>query len=384
MCEVIRQIHPIGQGAFYTETFFVDNKSFSVVYDCGSYWDGLKKKFSNVHPLKGVIDDFINKRGRDVKFIFISHFHADHINGIKYLLNCINNGVKIYLPWMNRTVKLFYFIENIYEMGGINNVEEEYSQWLYDLFFGNAEYKYELLSEEDYENENSQKNVQRCARIDIIESYPLWEYIPFVYNDKGLNGEVELFMSELFGKKIVKSDYDSLISILRDDWERIEKLVSTIRDTKDGRKICGNNTSLMLYSGPRHFDLSWIDAPAVRLPRYPYHCDCCRMDRKIGSGCLYVGDMMTAKAYEYLSENMPARARRNIGLLQLSHHGDDNEMNNRLVDLCIPNAFCCFGTKNTYHHPEWNTINEHLISGANVFPINEQTHRGLIQRIDLD
>ena len=33
---LIRTFHPIGQGAFYSERHFIDNKEFIIVYDCGS------------------------------------------------------------------------------------------------------------------------------------------------------------------------------------------------------------------------------------------------------------------------------------------------------------------------------------------------------------
>ena len=69
-----RTIHPVGQGAFYSETFCVRRKKlFTTVYDCGN-----DKKVSAEAKIEKM---------HKVDLIFISHFHDDHINGIKKILN---------------------------------------------------------------------------------------------------------------------------------------------------------------------------------------------------------------------------------------------------------------------------------------------------------
>lgn len=83
--KVIRTFHPIGQGAFYSEQFINDNNTpiGTIVYDCGS---------NNLTCLKKIIPGcFIS---RDIDILFISHFDADHINGISTLKNIITlNGL---------------------------------------------------------------------------------------------------------------------------------------------------------------------------------------------------------------------------------------------------------------------------------------------------
>ena len=77
--KLIRTFHPIGQGAFYSERHIFTTTEFTVVYDCGSSTIKGKKletKINSSFPENQIID-----------ILFISHFHADHINGIEYLKN---------------------------------------------------------------------------------------------------------------------------------------------------------------------------------------------------------------------------------------------------------------------------------------------------------
>ena len=76
--EMIRTFHPVGQGAFYSEKFETWNgDTFTIVYDCGSKTlsgDKLATRIRSTFP-----------KGTEIEALFISHFHADHINGLDVL-----------------------------------------------------------------------------------------------------------------------------------------------------------------------------------------------------------------------------------------------------------------------------------------------------------
>ena len=77
---MLRTFHPIGQDGFYSERFiFRDRKNnINIIYDCGSATnDGIVKQ--------EIITTF--EKGEVIHALFISHFHADHINGIEFLLD---------------------------------------------------------------------------------------------------------------------------------------------------------------------------------------------------------------------------------------------------------------------------------------------------------
>ena len=76
--QVVRTIHPVGQGAFYSETLHRPglNDDKHIVYDCG------------VLPMSSRLAEEINNflpTGSTIDIMFISHFHADHVNGLKLL-----------------------------------------------------------------------------------------------------------------------------------------------------------------------------------------------------------------------------------------------------------------------------------------------------------
>ena len=84
--KIIRTFHPVGQGAFYTEVFQdKDDTCFVVVYDCGTETGNRAMD----KPLEDQITEFKRSIGSNPKIdiLFISHFHADHINGLNSLLN---------------------------------------------------------------------------------------------------------------------------------------------------------------------------------------------------------------------------------------------------------------------------------------------------------
>lgn len=77
--EVTRIIHPIGQGAFYTERICSKDQIYNVVYDCGS---GINKNAPK-RLIQEIASVFTSNDVVDI--LFVSHFDNDHINGIREL-----------------------------------------------------------------------------------------------------------------------------------------------------------------------------------------------------------------------------------------------------------------------------------------------------------
>lgn len=91
-----RILHPVGQGAFFTEHFQKegDERAFlNVVYDCGS--------FTNVPNLMEYeIRNAFEKKDH-IDMLFISHFDEDHVNKLMTLLNrtTIDKDTKVIIPF---------------------------------------------------------------------------------------------------------------------------------------------------------------------------------------------------------------------------------------------------------------------------------------------
>ena len=82
--------HGVGQGLFYSCSIKDDScKTFNYVYDCGSESGGdfLDEEIFRYVP-------------KEINLLAISHFHADHVNGIQKLLG-ERYAQKIYLPYFD-------------------------------------------------------------------------------------------------------------------------------------------------------------------------------------------------------------------------------------------------------------------------------------------
>lgn len=96
---------PVGQGLFHAAKIYInESDSFTFIYDCGSF---------QTKCLLQSIDDCINffneekhsENIRKIDFLFVSHLHYDHINGIRPLIDKLSQAhIKIsnvILPYVN-------------------------------------------------------------------------------------------------------------------------------------------------------------------------------------------------------------------------------------------------------------------------------------------
>ena len=174
--QVIRTIHSVGQGAFYTETLHRpgsdDDKH--IVYDCGvkPYSNRLVEEICNFLPHKSTID-----------VLFISHFHEDHVNGIKLLAE--RYKIKyVVLPQIDG-YDWYYIIENYLTTGDADiNVVSDLMAAIGDanLIKVNPmdENQNGSVSDEDVTIDNIDSNVKFNGRSPFIidnKDFKLWHFI---------------------------------------------------------------------------------------------------------------------------------------------------------------------------------------------------------------
>lgn len=115
--------HPVGQGLFYSGVVNMHNNinnELAFVYDCGSM--STKKLHEPIASLC--------KQTKQLKFVIISHFHEDHINGIQELSSNLTIDTAI-LPYLHPAERLLtaagYAIKN-----RLNSITDDYISFISD------------------------------------------------------------------------------------------------------------------------------------------------------------------------------------------------------------------------------------------------------------
>lgn len=381
--QVIRTIHPIGQGAFYTETLHrpgsIDDKH--IVCDCGSK--------SSLNNLEKEIDNYFLK-DTVIDVLFISHFHEDHVNGIKHLAErCKIHNVVV--PQIDG-YEWFYIIENYLTTGNADvNVVSDVR-----ALIGEGHLIQVTPAGEDNERAVSEEFISLDENEGMLingyspliiggQNYALWHYI--VVNPLQ-NGDLDKLKTE-----IEDIDYDGRkLSI--GDLNNPEILVA-VRNKLQAAYIKifkgGNEYSMCVLSelADRENNVShsyfnrrcWCDCH--RPCHYERYCDdLCRHDL---DGALYCGDVdfLYCNTLNILMTRLRGREM-HVGLLQLPHHGSRKNFN---VDLFhwlgrLLVSFACYGSPNSYNHPS-----SYVMGTANTYchvvGIDQYASVPLSERVDV-
>ena len=353
--KVVRTIHPIGQGAFYSERF-IDNKGntlFLAVYDCGS---------QNKKKLNLEIANYFQE-GDIIDILFISHLDLDHVSGLQKLLECKVSVKHLVLPLMDNNTKELYLLAT-------KGILKQLVQDPTSLFKGSKVIYVKPVGEDDeikdsFELRGDNQGVEVIpsgCKLSYCNYSAIWCYIPYNY------------------------EYASRIDVLLQNLGRGKIDVKDIVDA-DSRKeikekyaeICSkgvNNTSLVVYSGG-HSD--GIKYETIFFSARPG-------DKSITEGSLYLGDISLNQENGDMSLIDDLRKRLNfvrdhIGLIQLPHHGSKDNFNTKLFSIGVPTKvfFASYGNTNSYGHPSprvWEDVGSHgmLCCGVDENRCNTLTH----------
>ena len=344
-----RTFWPVGHGAFYTERFYnhEDKRVFTAVYDCG-----------------GKISPHINHFCHSVKeidYLFVSHFHRDHINGLSYLLK--HTAIKhIVLPQIEETELVESYIYNAMTETE-DNVEENsvaqsfIKEQLSNKEFGREAQVIEVLPYSEGGNESEQPNGRYGQVVsgyhfeipDSTSGKPFWVYIPVnIYHDSKQYQTLIAELNNICNTINVGHVIDKNGKI---NWSSIDAILSNrAKEVKGKYKNIfkeHNHYSMPVFSGPvigapRHwfiedtdvFDETWYhDIHWRRFHRYISH------NKRLLS-CLYMGDFEAKKPNNMATliaelKDYYYRA----GLQQVPHHYSRHNHNEDLYE----NRILAFG-----------------------------------------
>lgn len=390
MCELVRTIWPVGHGAFYTEVFHAPGGPISVVYDCGGKDTQIIQK--NINSFLSSLPQVNGKPIVDM--VFISHFHWDHICGLKYFKQ---EGVTIKNIILPQTTNKSYALAEAYIYNACVGVNEEDNETISvaqefirqyannevdDIHIIEVQKHGEgndnndpLIYDEDrvLNNKDLASGQSIQVRGDILMNS--WEYIPInVYEEElvqKLGDELQkLSQNNPEHASFFKNNGEIDLGAL-EEWLSDKKAKELIWETYQhvfGKGTNPNAYSMPVYSGPvgvppHHFDTIRISNHIWR-DRY-FYCDdylgfympLLRNLRRRLCSCLYMGDFEPNNKYnnntfvEILRTTLKDRWHY-IGLQQIPHHASPNNYCDDLYDhtkLCFANVddqkdcSCSFG-----------------------------------------
>ena len=338
--KMTRTFYPVGHGAFYTERFNDKGgeRLLTMVYDCGGRSkDIVTKQIKEAFVYNDTVD-----------WLFISHLHNDHINGVTTLLNHCNVK-RIVLPALEDDLIVEALLYNYIEAEEFDNDANKFVEQLLIGDFGSTQ----ITKVESFkENSNTPISVVDSESIGkalasgttIEEKRINWRYYPINLSS---SNSVSI-IKKLAEVANVSSSSFYLNGKL--DYKKIRDVVKNIDISKVAKIYQG-------VFGRKHNSYSM---PVVSIAAACLSAKCARWCHKIGetpmrclTNCLYTGDFEAKTkfnefkaAYQTMGVDYSK-----IGILQVPHHGSKNNLNNELYKpgkLCIISV----GEKDLYNHPD--------------------------------
>ena len=307
--KIKRTFHPVGHGGFYTENFLDDE--FTIVYDCGA-----KKKKNLISLLD---NEF--KSVKKIDILFISHFHADHINGLKHILNTctvkylvlplLDDEEKIRIFLFNRINEATIFIQDLClsPKSTVKKTSEATRVVLVSPEVSDDEFNINDLPSKISSGDNLvYSNMHNTLQ---------WNFIPFNFKYKDRSEKLK----EIFSQNKIPLNISSFQKFYKKNKQNQKKVIDAYNKVQDDF----NTNSLTLYSGL--FSLNNISSGYCKRGYSPekFHMTHNK------SGCLYLGDYNAKKinTWEALKDAYSSYFQL-LSIIQIPHHGSKENYNEAL------------------------------------------------------
>ncbi len=338
--KMTRTFHPVGQGAFYTEVFdYPGGDQKVIVYDCGTETGKLAFKKAGGTNLNDQIKDFANKEvagNKHIDYLFISHFHDDHINGLSDLTQKLKPNC-IVIPMLPMDMILTTRICNFIAYGQNALLSDELIQ---DLFLGNNPQRDVIAVRPDVGDRDNtplypQGNHHVEESIELLDNKgAFWRYR--LFNSVNLN--------DVRAKNFI-NDVRNIPGLLNGDVLDVQQVLNHIDDLKDLYKKAMNEANDNLYT-------LVVESEPLRVTI---------TEDKSLAGCVYFGDFVPSKNVWGRFLQVINDYENVVGAIQVPHHGAEANWRSEMLTRGIENhSHFVFssGSKNKYHHPYYWIIDE--------------------------
>ncbi|MCR9130417.1 MAG: MBL fold metallo-hydrolase [Alphaproteobacteria bacterium] len=356
---------PVGQGGFTIGWVETDRGPFRWVYDCGS---------DDQRPLQDEIR--LHAQGGDVDVLFLSHLHADHVNGVDALLSEIR-VTEVVLPYLGQRERILMLAREA-ARGVLRTTFRDFlddpAKWFVDrgverIRFVSADdpdsepegreeppdlrprdpskHKWSGLISADHRASNEKSTVgvgRQDAYCRLPNSHSYWVFWPQAYKPSSV--QLQRFRASLHTEFGRKDAYRHYAEAARSSAGR-EKL----RAAYDAIWSSDHNlVSMSVYAGPERpsslRSVSWFEiGEAVHWS-------------EVAGGWLLTGDanlVRTRRRNAFLSRY--AGVLPDLDVFQLPHHGSSSSGDLRLFQRIggRPIGFAAASTNNKYEHPDAST-----------------------------
>lgn len=399
-----RSIHPVGDGAFYSEVFESNglaNEQFVTVYDCGS---------NTKSAIKSQINDSKNELNTKINLLFISHFDKDHISGVKELIQTglLDSSTNVFIPLLVHFDtalgdKLSIEYSSLLNLFKEKSIQERFilpyqndvkTQELDQFIFPNM---VRVSNEKDINSDtNSNKPIPSGTKIRSVSFskggfQPFWEYIPFHICDDSVYNE--------FIQKVNASglDFDKLISdpCYIFDTNNCQTLKDIYQNVgKGSNEVTRRNVNSLLL-------MSRMDETCSLVNNISYICFSQNQFRMLpgwlkcsynvdSTSCLYTGDStitnpnMSLKFFDCCKHMGVYKGGRKIALFQVPHHGSRYNYNyalHNIVDIDV--GFYCRSTDTKKSTFDKNIVCDFVSRNKIIYMVNENKNSKLTQIIKI-
>lgn len=395
--KVTRVFHPVGQGAFYSESHSYDDAApYTVVYDCGT------KKDQNWLKSRIAANGIVNP-----DLMFLSHFHDDHYKGIKFL-----NPKVIILPIMKEWDRVIFWIGGRLNHSGFNpNLTVD----LQKRFPNSRIIQIQPADEESgYQVNESVTNIDEIPIPENVHTVnpPTGNVFPSGtrFNSGAIPDWIYIPVNPCLDRQTVQQ-FEDLIKAEGLDENKLKALdTQYFNEKKDELKSIystigsPNEYSMAVYSGPSKSELKLVQVDTNLhgycwcshfTSDYPY---CPFFEFMPAPGCLYLGDMNLNNKleplkiiYRYLGNDLQEL----IGTIQVPHHGSKDNYNSELLKIfdLRTNSWTprntrnkrvvyviSVGESNSYGHPNGFVMHELINSGHFLKLVTEDRASDLAER----